>query len=205
MKSLKKLSVILIMLVLVTIPNVVKADEIEAEINQQTEYISEESKKAFNEFIQIKEEYKQFIILEVVLTLIALIAIWRTTAIEKSTKVFALIGLLALFSYTFRFFVDGTVIRFLDILLQILGVTIIIMANYYIYKHDNLLMYVPVYIVGMVYCFNYLVFVKDNPVCKMALIAAPIALFILGAIKQKTDEEIFMRPADAKHDVEKKK
>lgn len=200
MNILKKLSIVLFVIMLLSIPTISRAETIKAEVDQTTEYISEETKKNLNEFIQVKEGYEKFIMMEVILLLIAIIAIWKTSAIGTSTKVFAMIAILGLFAYILRFSVEGNIIGVLDITLQVLGILIIVLANFYIYKHDNLLIYVPVYVLGMVYCFNYLIFVKDNGPCKLLLIVAPIALYILGFFKQKADEKIFMKPVEIKHD-----
>ena len=160
--------------------------------------ISEDTKKAVNSAIQIKDGYQKFVIIEGILLLVAVFAIVKTEAIGTSTKVFILIAVLGIAAYVFRFSIDGTIIKFLDLMLQFLGVLIIVMANIFIYKHDNLLIYVPVYVVGMIYCFNWLFFIKDNGICKMMLVIAPIALYILGGIKQKADEKIFMKPVEIK-------
>lgn len=198
MKILKKVLLIFSIFVLMSIPKICYADDFQRETEETMQYISEDTQKAFSEAVIIKEGYQKFVIIEGILFLVAIIAIFKTEAIGTSTKVFIMIAVLAIAAYIFRFSIDGTIIKFLDIMLQLLGILIIIMANVFIYKHDNLLIYIPVYVLGMAYCFNYLIFIKDNWICKIMLVVAPIALFILGGIKQKTDEKIFMKPVEIK-------
>ena len=202
MKVLKKVFLLVALVLLIGIPKMCYADYFERETQEAMQVISEDSQKAFNEAIQIKEGYQKFVIIEGILLLVAVIAIIKTEAIGTSTKVFILVAVLGIAAYVLRFSIEGKIISFLDIMLQLLGVVIIVMANVFIYKHDNLLIYIPVYVVGMIYCFNYLVFIKDNGICKILLIVAPIALYILGGIKQKTDEEIFMKPVEIKKEKE---
>lgn len=200
MKKLFKIGLIFFILFLLFVPSIARAETLKSEVDQTTEYISEETKNVVSQLVQIKEGYQKFVVMEVVLLLFAVILIWKTSAIGTSTKVFIMIAVLGLFAYVLRFSIDGTVIKFLDIFIQALGVIIILMANVFIFKHDNLLIYVPVYILGMAYCFNYLSFVKDNVMCKALLVAAPIILYVLGYLKQKSDEKIFMKPVEIKHD-----
>lgn len=200
MKVLKKIFLVAILFTLISIPKICFADSFQRETEETMQVISEDTKKAVNSAIQIKDGYQKFVIIEGILLLVAVFAIVKTEAIGTSTKVFILIAVLGIAAYVFRFSIDGTIIKFLDLMLQFLGVLIIVMANIFIYKHDNLLIYVPVYVVGMFFCFNYLVFIKDNVICKLMLIIAPIALYILGGIKQKADEKIFMKPVEIKKD-----
>ena len=198
MRILKNVLLIMILITIISIPKICFADDFQRETEETMQVISEDTHKAISSVVQIKEGYQKFVILEGVLLLVAVVAIVKTEAIGTSTKVFILIAVLGIAAYVFRFSIDGTIIKFLDIMLQLLGVLIIVMANVFIYKHDNLLIYVPVYVVGMVFCFNYLVFIKDNRICKLMLIIAPIALYFLGGIKQKADEKIFMKPVEIK-------
>lgn len=198
MRILKNVLLIMILITIISIPKICFADDFQRETEETMQVISEDTHKAISSVVQIKEGYQKFVILEGVLLLVAVFAIVKTEAIGTSTKVFILIAVLGIAAYVFRFSIDGTIIKFLDIMLQLLGVLIIVMANVFIYKHDNLLIYVPVYVVGMFFCFNYLVFIKDNGICKLMLIIAPIALYFLGGIKQKADEKIFMKPVEIK-------
>lgn len=165
--------------------------------------ISEEDKVKFKKFIEIKEEYQGFIAVGGIILIIALIMIVKTKAIETSTKTCIGMAVIAIGAYMLKLMVTGNIIYILNIFLQFLGVILIVLSNFFIYKHDNLLMYIPICILGIYYSATNLDAVKNNILIQIFLIAAPIALYILGAIMRKAKEIEMLIPVKEKHERKK--
>lgn len=165
--------------------------------------ISEEDKVKFRKFIEIKEEYQGFVAIGGIILIIALIMIVKTKAIETSTKTCIGMAVIAIGVYMLKAMVTGNIIYILDIFLQFLGVILIVLSNFFIYKHDNLLMYIPICILGIYYSATTLEVVKNNILLQIFLVAAPIVLYILGGIMRKAKEIELLIPVKEKHERKK--
>lgn len=165
--------------------------------------LTEEEKTKFKNYVEIKEGYDKFIIAAGILFLIVIIMVTKTSAIETSTKVSILLAILAIGSYLLKFTVTGNIIYTLDIILQFFGIILILVAYYYIYKHENLLIYIPVCALGIYYSVTYVGIFSNNIVGQTILIAAPIALYILGAAMKKVKEVELLIPVKEKHERKK--
>ena len=165
--------------------------------------ISEEDKVKFRKFIEIKEEYQGFVAIGGIILIIALIMIVKTKAIETSTKTCIGMAVIAIGVYMLKAMVTGNIIYILDIFLQFLEVILIVLSNFFIYKHDNLLMYIPICILGIYYSATTLEVVKNNILLQIFLVAAPIVLYILGGIMRKAKEIELLIPVKEKHERKK--
>jgi len=165
--------------------------------------ISEEDKVKFRKFVEIKEEYQGFVAIGGITLIIALIMIVKTKAIETSTKTCIGMAVIAIGVYMLKAMVTGNIIYILDIFLQFLGVILIVLSNFFIYKHDNLLMYIPICILGIYYSATTLEVVKNNILLQIFLVAAPIVLYILGGIMRKAKEIELLIPVKEKHERKK--
>lgn len=203
MKVLKKIILILVISLMIFIPRVLAVtNEATNEINEnQTNYniISEEGKTKFKSFVKVKKDYEKFCILEGILFFVAIVMVIKTKAIDKSTKKGLLIAVLVMLAYVLRFSVEGNIIYILDVTLQILGVILIVLAYYYIYKHQNLLIYVPICIFGIFYVTTNITIVKNNVLYQMFLMVSPFVLFVLGTIIEKVEEKELLKPVKEKH------
>lgn len=200
MKILKKVLLILSIIMIIAIPSVFA---IENETNQtETDYniISVEGKIRFKSFIEIKEGYEKFCILEGILFVIAIFMTVKTTAIDTSTKSALLIAILGILAYVLRYSVIGNIIFVLDILLQMLGIVLVVLSCIYIYKHENILIYVPICICGVWYIIENILLISENMILKILLIALPIILYILGNIVSKAEELEMIKPVKEKHE-----
>lgn len=191
------------------IPESVKREREEEErkrIEEETHnynIISEEDKVKFRKFVEIKEEYQGFVAIGGITLIIALIMIVKTKAIETSTKTCIGMAVIAIGVYMLKAMVTGNIIYILDIFLQFLGVILIVLSNFFIYKHDNLLMYIPICILGIYYSATTLEVVKNNILLQIFLVAAPIVLYILGGIMRKAKEIELLIPVKEKHERKK--
>ena len=184
------------------IPESVKRKRIEEETHNYN-IISEEDKVKFRKFVEIKEEYQGFVAIGGITLIIALIMIVKTKAIETSTKTCIGMAVIAIGAYMLKAMVTGNIIYILDIFLQFLGVILIVLSNFFIYKHDNLLMYIPICILGIYYSATTLEVVKNNILLQIFLVAAPIVLYILGGIMRKAKEIELLIPVKEKHERKK--
>ncbi len=205
MKSLRKIALIISALLIFMIPTAL-ADTTSNEIaEEQTNYniISEEGRVKFQRFVEIKDNYEKICILEGILFVIVVIMTVKTKAIDTSTKSCLLVAVLGIAAYVFRFCVEGNIIYVLDTFLQILGVILILLSYWFIYKNENILIYAPVCACGIFYSVNNLELVKSNILCQAFLIVAPFVLYILGKIMQKTKEIEMLKPVKEKHERNK--
>lgn len=172
---------------------------------ESTDYtiFSDEDKVKFKKFIEIKEEYQVFVAIGGITLLIILIAVIKTKVIEASTKTCIAMAVIAIAAYMLRAMVTGNIIYFLNTFIQLLGVILIVLSNFFIYKHDNLLMYIPICILGIYYSVTNLDAVKNNILIQIFLVVAPIALYILGAIMRKAKEIEMLIPVKEKHERNK--
>lgn len=169
---------------------------------ESTDYtiFSDEDKIKFKKFIEIQEEYQTFVIIVGIVFLIVLIVIIKTKVIEASTKAIIATAIIAIGMYMLRAMVTGNIIYILNTFLQFLGVILIVLSNFFIYKHDNLLIYIPICILGIYYSATHLEIMKDNILLQIFLVAAPIILYILGTIKRKAEEMALLVPVKEKHE-----
>lgn len=172
---------------------------------ESTDYtiFSDEDKVKFKKFIEIKEEYQVFVAIGGITLLIILIAVIKTKVIEASTKTCIAMAVIAIAAYMLRAMVTGNIIYVLNTFIQLLGVILIVLSNFFIYKHDNLLIYIPICILGIYYSVTKLSIVKNNILIQIFLIASPIALYILGAIMRKAKEIEMLIPVKEKHERKK--
>lgn len=206
MKKLKKITLVISLLMIITIPSalaVTNSNEVLEE--QQTNYniISEEGRVKFKKFVEIKDKYEIFCIIEGILFAIAVIMTVKTKSIDTSTKSCLLVTILGIASYIFRYCVDGNIIYVLDTLLQILGVVLMLLSYWFIYKHENILIYAPICACGVIYSINNLELLKSNAFYQIFLVVAPFVLYVLGAIMQKTKEKEMLKPVKEKHERNK--
>lgn len=172
---------------------------------ESTDYtiFSDEDKAKFKNFIEIKEEYKSFIAIGGIILVIVLIMVVKTTAIETSTKACIATAVIAIGMYMLRAMVIGNIIYILNTFLQFLGVILIVLSNIFIYKHDNLLIYIPICILGIYYSATHLEIVKNNILIQILLVIMPIAIYILGGIIRKAKEIEMLIPVKEKHERKK--
>ena len=128
MKILKKIVLILSLITLITLPNVMATENAVEDDETNYNMISVEGKMRFKQFVEIKEGYEKFCILEGILFFIAIFMTVKTTAIDTSTKSGLLIAILGILAYVLRYSVIGNIIFMLDILLQILGTVLVILS-----------------------------------------------------------------------------
>lgn len=197
-KRIVMISVVLLLLLQVASLAVTKSTE----NTHETDYniISKKDQEKIKEFVTIKEGYEKFCIAEGIALLVVLILIIKTHTIEASTKTVALIAVLAIASYIVQFSVDGNIIPVLEVFVQMLGAILFILSAFFIYKHDNLLIYIPIYSLSIVYGIREIPFVYDNIVVEILLIAAPVVLLILGKIVGIGKEKALLRPVKEKHE-----
>lgn len=197
-KRIVMISVVLLLLLQVASLAVTKL----AEDTHETDYniISKKDQEKIKEFVTIKEGYEKFCIDEGIALLVVLILIIKTHTIEASTKTAVLIAVLAIASYIVQFSVDGNIIPVLEVFVQILGAILFILSAFFIYKHDNLLIYIPIYSLSIVYGIREIPFVYDNVVVEILLIIAPVVLLILGKIVGVGKEKALLRPVKEKHE-----
>lgn len=197
-KRIVMISVILLLLLQVASLAVTKT----AEDTHETDYniISKKDQEKIKEFVTIKEGYEKFCIAEGIALLVVLILIIKTHTIEASTKTAVLIAVLAIASYIVQFSVDGNIIPVLEVFVQMLGAILFILSAFFIYKHDNLLIYIPIYSLSIVYGIREIPFVYNNVVVEILLIAAPVVLLILGKIVGVGKEKALLRPVKEKHE-----
>ncbi len=205
MKKLSKLILLsAILLIMFFVPKTF-ATSPNNNVNQETNYnvITEEDKVKFKKFIEVKQEYKKYIIFAGISFAIVIIMVIKAKTIETSTKLCILLAILALGLYIVKTCTIGNIIYIADIFLQFLGVILIVLSNYYIYKHDNLLIYIPICILGIYYSSTELELVKNNKLYQIFLIVAPIVLYILGILIEKVKEAELLIPVKEKHERKK--
>lgn len=200
MKILKKIVLILSLITLITLPNVMAAENAVEDDETNYNMISVEGKMRFKQFVEIKEGYEKFCILEGILFFIAIFMTVKTTAIDTSTKSGLLIAILGILAYVLRYSVIGNIIFVLDILLQILGTVLVILSCIYIYKNQNILIYAPICLCGMWYIIKNIPTLSGNIILKIVLIALPIILYVLGRVTSKAEEIEMLRPVKEKHE-----
>jgi len=205
MKKLSKLMLLsAILLIMLFVPKTFAASQNDNG-NQETNYniITEEDKVKFKKFIEVKQEYKKYIIFAGISFAIVILMIIKSKTIQVSTKLCILLAILALGAYIVKACTIGNIIYIADIFLQFLGVILIVLSNFYIYKHDNLLIYIPICILGIYYSSTQLEIVKNNKLCQIFLISAPIVLYILGIVIEKVKEAELIIPVKEKHERKK--
>jgi len=204
MKKLSKLILLSAILIMFFIPKTF-ATSPNNNVNQKTNYnvITEEDKVKFKKFIEVKQEYKKYIIFVGISFAIVIIMVIKAKTIETSTKLCILLAILALGAYIVKTCTIGNIIYIADIFLQFLGVILVVLSNYYIYKHDNLLIYIPICILGIYYSSTELEIVKNNKLYQIFLISAPIVLYILGILIEKVKEAELLIPVKEKHERKK--
>lgn len=172
---------------------------------ESTDYtiFSDEDKVKFKKIIEIKEEYQTFIAIGGVVLLIVLIMVIKTKVIEASTKTCIAMAVIAIAAYMLKGMVTGNIIYILNTFIQLLGVILIVLSNFFIYKHDNLLMYIPICVLGIYYSITHLEAVKSSILLQIFLVIAPIALYILGTIMRKAKEIELLIPVKEKHERKK--
>lgn len=200
MKILKKIVLILSLITLITLPNVMATENAVEDGETNYNMISVEGKMRFKQFVEIKEGYEKFCILEGILFFIAIFMTVKTTAIDTSTKSGLLIAILGILAYVLRYSVIGNIIFMLDILLQILGTVLVILSCIYIYKNQNILIYAPICLCGMWYIIKNIPMISGNIILKIVLIALPIILYVLGRVTSKAEEIEMLRPVKEKHE-----
>lgn len=200
MKILKKIVLILSLITLITLPNVMATENAVEDDETNYNMISVEGKMRFKQFVEIKEGYEKFCILEGILFFIAIFMTVKTTAIDTSTKSGLLIAILGILAYVLRYSVIGNIIFVLDILLQILGTVLVILSCIYIYKNQNILIYAPICLCGMWYIIKNIPTLSGNIILKIVLIALPIILYALGRVTSKAEEIEMLRPVKEKHE-----
>lgn len=168
----------------------------------QTNYniISEKDQEKIKEFITIKKDYEKFCIIEGITILIILIVILKTTAIENSSKVALAIAILALGTYILKFSVEGNILPLIDVTVQILGAILLGFSAFYIYKNENLLIYIPIYIGAIIYIIKEIPIINENILYKLLLITLPFILIILGKIINAKKEKDLLKPVKEKHE-----
>ena len=165
--------------------------------------LTDEEKTKFKSYIEIKDGYEKFMIVAGILFLIVIIMVVKTNSIQTSTKVSILLVILAVGLYLLKFTVTGNIIYTLDVILQCFGIILILVSYYYIYKHDNLLIYIPICALGIYYSVKYVGIFSNNITGQIILIAAPIALYILGTAMRKVKEIELLIPVKEKHERKK--
>lgn len=200
MKILKKIVLILSLITLITLPSVMATENAVEDDETNYNMISVEGKMRFKQFVEIKEGYEKFCILEGILFFIAIFMTVKTTAIDTSTKSGLLIAILGILAYVLRYSVIGNIIFMLDILLQILGTVLVILSCIYIYKNQNILIYAPICLCGMWYIIKNIPTLSGNIILKIVLIALPIILYVLGRVTSKAEEIEMLRPVKEKHE-----
>lgn len=168
----------------------------------QTNYniISEKDQEKIKEFITIKKDYEKFCIIEGITILIILIVILKTTAIENSSKVALAIAILALGTYILKFSVEGNILPLIDVTIQILGAILLGFSAFYIYKNENLLIYIPIYIGAIIYIIKEIPLINENILYKLLLVTLPFILIILGKIINAKKEKDLLKPVKEKHE-----
>lgn len=200
MKILKKIVLILSLITLITLPSVMATENNVEEAQTDYNIISAEGKQKFKKFVEIKEGYKNFCILEGILFFIVIFMTVKTTAIDTSTKSGLLIAILGILAYVLRYSVDGNIIYVLDVLLQILGTVLVLLSCIYIYKNQNILIYAPICLCGMWYIIKNIPMLSGNFILKVILIALPIILYVLGRVTSKAEEIEMLKPVKEKHE-----
>lgn len=200
MKILKKIVLILSLITLITLPSVMATENNVEEAQTDYNIISAEGKQKFKKFVEIKEGYKNFCILEGILFFIVIFMTVKTTAIDTSTKSGLLIAILGILAYVLRYSVDGNIIYVLDVLLQILGTVLVLLSCIYIYKNQNILIYAPICLCGMWYIIKNISMLSGNFILKVILIALPIILYVLGRVTSKAEEIEMLKPVKEKHE-----
>lgn len=201
MKILKRIIMIsAIILLLLQSVNLAAVQPIEDVPETNYNIISERDQEKIKEFITIKEGYEKFCIIEGVTLLVVLIMIIKTHAIGGSTKTILAVAMLAIASYITQFSVDGNIIPMLEVFVQILGIVLFALSALFIYKHDNLLIYIPIYSLSIVYALREIPFVYENIIIEIVLIVAPVVLLILGKIVGISKEKALLRPVKEKHE-----
>ena len=200
MKNLKKIVLILSLITLITLPSVLATENNVEEAQTDYNIISAEGKQKFKKFVEIKEGYKNFCILEGILFFVVILMTVKTTAIDTSTKSGLLIAILGILAYVLRYSVIGNIIFALDILLQILGTVLVILSCIYIYKNQNILIYVPICLCGMWYIIKNIPMISGNIILKIVLIVLPIVLYVFGRVTSKAEEIEMLRPVKEKHE-----
>lgn len=201
MKILKRIIMIgIILLSLLQAASFAVVQQVEEAPETNYNIISKKDQEKIKEFVTIKEGYEKFCIVEGVALLIVFILVLKTHTIEASTKTAVLIAVLAVASYIVQFSVDGNIISVLEVFVQILGVILFALSALFIYKHDNLLIYIPIYSLSIVYALREISFVYENVIIEIALIAAPVILLILGKIIGICKEKALLIPVKEKHE-----
>lgn len=205
MKSLRKIALIMSVFMMLALPTALAVTNSNEPVEEHTSYnfVTEEERVKFKKFVEIKEGYEKFCIIEGILFVIVVIMAVKTTAIDTSTKSCLLVAIIGIAAYVFRYSVEGNIIYVLDTMLQILGVVLIVLSYWFIYKNENILIYAPVCACGIFYSINNLELVKSNILCQAFLIAAPFVLYILGKIMLKTKEIEMLKPVKEKHERKK--
>lgn len=200
MKILKKIVLIVSLIMVVTLPSVMATENMVEETETNYNIISAEGKQKFKKFVEVKEGYEKFCILEGILFFIAIFMTVKTTAIDTSTKSGLLIAILGILAYVLRYSVIGNIIYVLDVLLQLLGTVLVLLSCIYIYKNQNILIYTPICICGVLYIIKNIPIISGNIILKMILIALPIILYILGKVTSKAEEIEMLKPVKEKHE-----
>ena len=201
MKILKRIIMIsAIVLLLLQAVSLAAIQPVEEAPETNYNIISKKDQEKIKEFVTIKEGYEKFCIAEGVALLVVLILVLKTHAIEGSTETVLFIAVLAIASYIVQFSVEGNIIPVLEVFIQILGVVLFALSALFIYKHDNLLIYIPIYSLSIVYALREISFVYENVIIEIALIAAPVILLILGKIVGISKERALLIPVKEKHE-----
>lgn len=175
---------------------------VEAPEETQTNYniISEKDQEKIEEFFGIKEGHEKYIIIATIAFIIILILIIKTKTIENSTKSVISIAILGLASYILKQSCEGNIITILEIFVKILSSALLAISLWYIYKHDNFLIYIPIYYLDLIYNIKESTYISQNIPCKIILIIAPAILIILGKIVNIKKEKELLKPIKEKHE-----
>lgn len=177
-------------------------EELEESGYTKTDYsiFDKSTKQKIYEFVHIEEKNIVICIIEGIILLIGLIITIMIKDISKSTKVCVIIAILAIAIYVFQYLVEGKINYTLDIFLKILGGLLLLISYLYIFKHDNLLMYVPICIIGSGYVIYQFGILEKYPILIIGLLVIPIVLFVLGNIVIKAKEIEMLKPVNEKHE-----
>ena len=179
-----------------------KEEELEKSGYTETDYslFGKTTKQKIYDYVHISKKYQIICIVEGILLLAGLIITILVKDISRSTKVCVAIALLAVATFVFQYFVEGQIINTLDIVLKVLGAALLLMSYIYIFKHDNLLMYVPICIIGSGYVAYQFGILEKYPILVLGLLAIPIILFVIGKVVLKAKEIEMIKPVKEKNE-----
>jgi len=177
-------------------------EELEKSGYKETDYsfFDKSTKQKIYDYVHIEKNNVVICIVIGAILLIGLIITFLVKDVSKSTKACIIIAILALATFVFQYLVEGGIKDTLDIVLKALGGLLLLISYIYIFKHDNLIMYVPVCIIGSGYVAYQFGILDKYPILIIGLLAIPIILFVLGNVAIKAKEIEIFKPVDEKHE-----